>query len=353
MAFTLGSLVVRTLNAVDPPLSICSEDAKSLKLLGRMTRPADLDQCIDLLRNRFLYDARALRDLRKMWLTIISEDVGRSAVVFDARQPERVLAFSVSVAISEERFDEIVRNGAPFIGRSLFDDWRSERDPFLGEAAFEEANVRGNLYIAVPYNGVDETLDANTLVGALSALSEQFVSQHAGVNLKALVHEAYGVPVEHAADLGMQVIPYRHTYSSELGDLPMHLKPILLMTTRDEARRHPANLVLHQLFLRFTPPQCGLGKTERRLLRFAAEGLPDRTIAEALSISPSTLKKRWSLVYASMESVIGIVSGCQTGQRGAELRRHVLRYIRQHPEELHAYAMRERVTRGRSYAELR
>ncbi len=118
--------------------------------------------------------------------------------------------------------------------------------------------------------------------------------------------------------------------------------------TRDEARRHPANLVMHQLFLRFTPPQCGLGKTERRLLRFAAEGLPDGTIAEALHVSPSTLKKRWSLVYASMENVIGIVSGCQTGQRGIELRRHVLHYIRQHPEELHAYAMGEELARGRA-----
>jgi hypothetical protein len=305
-----------------------------------MTLPADLGQCVELLRNRFMYDARALCELHTMWLRIISDDVGRSAVVFDSTHPDRVLAFSVSVAISESRFGEILTNGAPFIGRSLFDDWRSGREPFLDEAAFKEANARGDLHIAVAYNGVDEGLDPSARTDALSALSEQFVRQHEGVNLKALVHEAYGVPEEHAVDLGMHVTPYRQTYRPEVADLPLHRKPLLLTMTRDEARRRPANLVMHQLFLRFSPPQCGLGKLERRLLRFAAEGLPDGTIAEALHISPSTLKKRWSAVYASMERVTGIAPGGRVGQRGAEIRRHVLRYVRQHPEELHAYVAR-------------
>jgi hypothetical protein len=39
-----------------------------------------------------------------------------------------------------------------------------------------------------------------------------------------------------------------------------------------------------------------------------------------------------------MEPVTGIAPGLGNGQRGAEIRRHVLRYVREHPEELHAYA---------------
>jgi hypothetical protein len=61
-----------------------------------------------------------------------------------------------------------------------------------------------------------------------------------------------------------------------------------------------------------------------------------------LQIAPRTLKKRWARVYAEMEPVTGIAPGGEGGGRGAEVRRHVLRYLRQHPEELHAFAAPKR-----------
>jgi hypothetical protein len=108
--------------------------------------------------------------------------------------------------------------------------------------------------------------------------------------------------------------------------------------TREDARRYPGNLALNQVFLRFTPPRCGLPTHSRRLLRFALEGMPDNGIAKILNVAPSTLKKRWAEIYSAMEPVTGIAPGLGNGQRGAEMRRHVLRYVREHPEELHAHS---------------
>ena len=311
-----------------------------MKLLGRTTQPGDLAQCAAQLRGRFLYDEAALSDLRKMWLKIIAEDVGRSAVVFDSAEPQRVLAFGVSLAVSRARFEAIVEKRAPFIGRALLEECRSGENPLLLDS-FARANGKGDLHLAIAYNGVHESIGPQFLPDALTLLSEHFIVQHAGLNLEALVHEAYGIPKEIASDLGMEFVAYSQVHEAVLDELSSQNRPSLMTMSRDHARRHPGNLALNQMFLRFTPPKCFLGISERRILRFAIEGLADDAIAQTLQIAPSTLKKRWAAIYASMEKVIERSPGSEMGQRGAEVRRHVLQYIRRHPEELHAYAIEE------------
>ncbi len=309
-----------------------------MKLLGRTTRPGDLDRCIEIARDGFLYDDESRADLRRMWLDVLARDVGRSAVVFEAGQPERILAFGVSAALTEARFQAIEASRAPFIGKSLLDDWRRGRDPFLDESAFATANANGGLHVVVSHNGIDETLDARLIPDALAALSENFLTQHAGCKIKAFLHESFGTRPEFAVDMGLRVTPYAPSYATELAGVSPDRKPVILTMTRDDAERHPGNLVLYQTFLRFTPPRCRLANAERRLLRYALEGTQDDAIADILDIAPRTLKKRWAEVYAAMEPVTGISPGGESGRRGAEVRRHVLRYVRQHPEELHAYS---------------
>jgi len=309
-----------------------------MKLLGRATRPDDLDQCIDIVRDGFLYDKAARAELRKMWLELIVSDTGRSAVVFEASDPDRVLAFGISAAIDAARYDEIFAGRAPFAGKSMLDDWRSGKRPFLDEAAFAYANAHDGLHVIVLHNGVSEQLDPSVFPVALSALSGSFIDQHMGANLAALIHEAFGVPRQFALDLGVIVTDHAPEFQARLADVPKDRMPSYIISfTRDEAARHPGNLPMHQIFLRFTPPLCGLRAPDRRLLRLAREGTPDEEIAEVLTIAPRTLKKRWADIYAALAPVTGITPGLGNGRRGNEIRRHVLRYIREHPEELHAY----------------
>jgi hypothetical protein len=75
------------------------------------------------------------------------------------------------------------------------------------------------------------------------------------------------------------------------------------------------------------------------------EGLPDDEIADISEIAPRTLKKRWADIYAAMEPVTGLSPGGEDGRRGTEVRRHVLRHVRQHPEELHASSAQTPVRR--------
>jgi hypothetical protein len=310
-----------------------------VKLLGRTTRPEDLDQCLAIVRDGFLYDDAARADLRSLWLELITRDTGRSAVVFEANDPGRVLVFGVSAAIDARRFEAILAEREPFVARALLEQWRSGKNPFLDNGTFASANSGDGLYFCVLNNGVSEQLDAADLPAALSALSGEFVIQHAGCNLSGLVHEAFGVPREFATDLGVTITDHAPVYASRVAALPKDRVPAFIISmTRDEAKLRQGNLALNQIFLRFTPPRCALPTHGRRLLRYALEGTPDERIAEILNFAPSTLKKRWAEVYAAMEPVTGIAPGLGNGQRGTEIRRHVLRYVREHPEELHAYA---------------
>ncbi len=310
-----------------------------MKLLGRTTRPEDLAQCLAIIREGFLYDDAARADLRSLWLDLITRDIGRSAVVFEASDPGRVLVFGMSAAIDAARFTAIVTEPAPFVARALLEQWRSGDNPFLDEAAFARANAGDGLYFFLLPNGVSPTLDPGHFPAALSVLSGEFIVQHAGCNIAGLVHEALGVPPEFALHLGVTVTEYGPAHASLVAQIPQELAPAYVISmTREDARRYPGNLALNQVFLRFTPPRCVLPTQGRRLLRFALEGLPDERIAKILNVAPTTLKKRWAEIYAAMEPVTGIAPGLGNGQRGAEMRRHVLRYVREHPEELHAYS---------------
>jgi DNA-binding CsgD family transcriptional regulator len=308
-----------------------------MNLIGRETRPTDLDQCLEMVRDRFLYDRAELAALRDMWQSVLDRDVGRSTVLFDSGDPERVLAFGISAAIKDAHLATLEANRAPFVGRALFDAWRSGDDPFLDEASFATANARDGLNVIVMHNGVDDAIVRHHLHDALSLLTETFVAQHRGSNMKIVLHEAFGVPAQFALDLGLFITPYAEQYDTRLASVPADRMPIVVSMTRAEAERRPGNLVFAQIFLRFSPPVCDLQTADRRLLRLALAGTPDEAIAEFLQIAPRTLKKRWSDVYARMEHVTRLAPGGDGGHRGAEIRRHVLRYVREHPEELHAY----------------
>ena len=273
-----------------------------------------------------------------MWFTLLMRDIGRSAVVFDEAEPQRILAFGISAALSRGRFEKILSDKAPFIGRTLLDEWLSEQKPFLNEREYAFENASDGLHVFVLQNGISESVGILDFPNMLSRLSENFVNQYAGCQLRAVAHEAFGVPREFSIDLGMQLIEHGPEHHQRVADCPVDRRPSIVMVTREQAQQHPGNITLNALFLRFSPPRFSLNAIERRLLRFALEGESDVRIADFLEIAPRTVKKRWAEIYLAMESVTGVQRGELSGHRGAEVRRHVLRYVRQHPEELHACA---------------
>jgi DNA-binding CsgD family transcriptional regulator len=290
----------------------------------RTARPEDLDQCLKLACDRALYDDAHLLDLRAMWLDIISRDVGGSNVVFADDDPGRVLGFSVSTVVDHQWFDDIRTGRARPAGFRLLQQWRAGQPPFLGESALAEANGKGGINVFVTHVGIFDFGDSVRTAAIVSSLAEAFVAQYAASNMRGFVCEAAGVSPKLAAAAGFNV--------RDRGP-----EPVIVSLTRTAAREQPGNLTIYQLFLRFQPPRFRFDATERRILRLSLEGESDETIAKLLTVAPRTLKKRWARIYLAMERTIGIHAGGADGHRGAEARRHVLHYLRRHPEELHPY----------------
>lgn len=310
----------------------------SVNLHGRTTQPDDLDQCLASLRDGFLYSKEQLNRLQNMWLTLLSSDIARSAVIFDEAEPRRVLAFGIGAPLKQIRFERILRDKAPFVTRTLLDEWLSGRNPFLDEREYALANATDGLSVFVLNNAISDVVNVRDLPAMLSELSEAFITQHAGSDMRATATEPFGLPPDFAVDIGLTLIEYLPEYHRKVADCPADRRPSLLTMSREDAERHPGNLVMHSLFLRFNPPRFSLNANERRLLRYALEGESDQRIADFLNIAPRTLKKRWAEIYLAMEPATGVLRDELCGHRGPESRRHVLRYISQHPEELHPYA---------------
>jgi hypothetical protein len=114
--------------------------------------------------------------------------------------------------------------------------------------------------------------------------------------------------------------------------------PCLMGLTREEAQAAPGAR-FGRLFVEH-PPRLGLRPVHRELLGRALMEETDEAIARALSVSTSAIKQRWASLYDHVERIAPGLARLLFGQeasfetRGAERRRHLVAYVREHPEEL-------------------
>jgi len=119
-------------------------------------------------------------------------------------------------------------------------------------------------------------------------------------------------------------------------EAPSIERPFLIGVNRTEAEHVDfGGARMASMFHRY-PIRLALRRVHRELLACALEGLTDSELSARLSLSPSAIKKRWASVYEHVEGLIpGLppLADRTDKTRGAERRRHVLNYLREHPEE--------------------
>lgn len=314
-----------------------------MTFVWRTARAVDLAQCLDIAGDRFLYDERALVALEAMWSEVLVRDIGRASVVVSDRARDRVFGFTISAFVGPALFESMVANCEPFVTRRLLEHWRSGDPPFLDETGVAAANAAHGVNVFVMSSGVrGGEGETSALAELFQVLAEAFLAQHAGLNIRGLAHECFGSFQERCRERGMRTRLYS-TGATQLQSMPADERPCISWLTREEALRPPHAAVGH-VFARAAKPQLHLEAGLRRLLRVALEGESDDYIADALEVSVATIKKRWLRVYdtfrssAELASYQGPTYRLPGDGRGPEMRRHVLRYIREHPAELHACA---------------
>ena len=154
-------------------------------------------------------------------------------------------------------------------------------------------------------------------------------------------------PLQMAINAGFRL---RGSYSGYFRDRPRpspEIQPYMTGVTRREAQDSEGSLI-NQAFM-YTPPCLYFKPHEQDLLCLALLGYSDEELAEPLGVTLAAVRKRWSAIYERVLSVDPyLLPTAGDGTRGAEKRRELLAYLRDHPEELRPVEppSRERRERG-------
>ncbi|RYG26939.1 hypothetical protein EON82_01370 [bacterium] len=277
-------------------------------------------------------------DLATAWTGILSREGVWSLVIEEAESPHRPVSLSLSVFVSDRLADRMELGKYPHVGSAIVSRFLTKGDEPLPLERIRAAHWGDGLNLVSMHTlGLDVPIGgASTgLIGEMRARVCGEALQ--GYNLRRCLREVYSPQALASFQSGGWRI--RTDYSEFYGtpaDAPSLDRPFLMGINRTEAEdAHFGGARMASMFHRY-PIRLSLRRVHRELLASALEGLTDAELSARLSLSPSAIKKRWASVYEHVEGLIpGLppLSDRNDKTRGAERRRHVLNYLREHPEE--------------------
>lgn len=305
---------------------------------------SDLERCLALTTDRFLYDDTQAQALMRFWARLVNAKTGLPPFVMaEADDPTDVVLFSTLVAVSDARADRYHELRNPKIGHAMAGELAAGHQPFLSREEVARANASGGINLVITHHGVELGFDER-LRAATYEVARRYMT---GWNLRSYTNEVFAENAERDGKqmgeaLGFRVKQYTRDVLDAAGLAP-EKQPWVWLATRQDALARPAGLPLAMLFLSFSVPKFGFGPVEQDMLNFALEGLTDESIAEAMGTSLSTVKKRFRTIYEKVQDSLdskttaAIRAPLADGARGIETRRRLLNYLRDHREELHPY----------------
>lgn len=308
----------------------------------RDAAPSDVDTCLPLLASRFLCPPESYGRLGALWREIVTEGSGIAALALDPLT-KSVIQFGISVFVTDERADGYHACRTPLIARDLLTDWQRGERPFLSASEIARANAGAGLNLVVPwYGGILNDGEPDERVYAADYESSRRVFR--GWNLRSHTVEVFPHNQRREGENWGRTMEFRvGEYSPEqlaAAGIPPEQAPCVWMARREDALTNPA-YALTLLFSSYARPIFGFTPHEQRILTLALEGHTDESIARTTGTSSATVKKRLRDVYVKVADAAppapALAQPFLNGARGAETRRHLLNYLRDHPEELRPY----------------
>jgi DNA-binding CsgD family transcriptional regulator len=322
-----------------------------INLMAREGFWADVPACYRLYRSLNLPYSDALwRALPHMWRTMLLEGTMKLSLVEDRARPlgSRIVSFNAAAFVTDEFCSEARSTLPPYLGVELARRYLSRQLPVLNREQIAQANAHEGLNVLMCFERY-----------ALDIFSrERFLvvreRQNESLNF---VLKGYRVKEFLADQIREEILQWmlgagnrvRRDYSnwfrkhSVLKREPSE-RPKLVGLTKEEALANPGSNIA-ALFI-YTPPRFHFNRSQRVLLRHALMGKTTEQQAASLALSVWTVKKLWRAIYDRVADVDGellpasIAYGAHVSSRGAECRRQLLNYLRQHFEELRPFEPR-------------
>jgi hypothetical protein len=287
-----------------------------------------------------------------MWRTLLSKRAMQLCLVENrARQVgSRTISFSAVVFVTDEFCSHAQSKLPPYLGPELAQKYLSRELAVLNREQVAQANAGAGLNVIVCFEGWTHAgLSAEEVLAVRAKQSEALHLGLSGYHVKEFL--AYPVGEDALQWMLNAGARMRRHYPSYLRNGTafrpvLSQRPYLVGLTKKEALAHPGSSVA-DLFI-YTPPRFLFSRSQRVLLQHALRGETCETLAASLAVSRWTVKKRWHAIYERVADVDGellpspIADGLDACSRGAERRRHLLNYLRQHLEELRPYGLPKR-----------
>ena len=311
-------------------------------LVYRPLEAADLEPCLALAAEDYAEDPEGCRRAPQVWQRMLAAGMLNGMVLEDlAGAPgERLAAFGMSVFVSPEFMAEARRGRTPGPAALIARHLVAGGSPVLAPDAVRRANSGPGLNLIVLHYAEAPTTPER-LRSVRDKQVETFFYVHGGYRYAEMLVEHRSEHLRRfAIESGFRV---RSEYGAYYRDhaRPPGECPALLGITREETLPHPGFHVA-RLFV-YTPPRFYFKPREQDLLWHALLDRTDEEMAAALGVTVAAVKKRWVGLYDRAadimptlfpDSIFPDAPEAGPSHRGQEKRRHLLRYLRLHPEEL-------------------
>jgi hypothetical protein len=327
--------------------------SNAINLMARKGRTNDLAECLALHKSLGLPYAEARwRILPEMWRAMLLKGTMKLSLLEDRARPlgSRIVSFNAILFVTDEFCSEARSILPPYLSVELVRKYLSHRLPVLDREQVAKANARDGLNVVLCIEGsAHDNFSRDEFLAVRDKQSEAFRNALNGYRVKEFLADAIGEEtLRRMINAGTRLRRDYSNYFRKSG-VPRpesSRRPWLVGLTKEEAFAHPGSNIAG-IFI-YTPPRFHFNYSQRVLLQHALMGETCEKLAAALSISPWTVKKRWSAIYERVADVDNellppsVANGAYVSSRGAERRRYLLNYLQQHLEELRPYELPKR-----------
>src|SRR5580704_1888533 len=316
-----------------------------MALRFRPMQPKDIRECAEIIKAHSVIGPRyghAIEELHSAWRRSIDSEAMTTAVYEEVDGAAvRKCGVAVGLFVNPEFMREVKTPPLFWFGAELVRRITAGRSPALSDKEVREANSCEGLNLIV-WEALP-CLDFAQRSDLFHLMIEAFREVHRGFRLKEMItSQAESVErLKWAVDAGGLIWdPERARYvnSPRRNAEEFIRKPHIVGITRELEFGRLGSWV--GTLFDYVPPRFGFSRSEQRMLLAALAGKSgtDEELTEALGVSLPTIKKMWLSVYRRMtdgqSKTIRDFTRSGVAERGKEKRRHVLAYIRDHPEEL-------------------
>lgn len=316
-----------------------------MALRSRPMQPKDVRECVEIIATHPVIGARygrMVRSLGPAWLRLLGSEAMITAIYEEVDAATvRTCGFGVGIFVRDEFMHELKSPPLFWFGPELAKRVTAGNSPALSDREIREANSGGGLNVivweAVPRQGFANRPDVYHL------MVEAYRQLYRGFLLKEMITaQAESVQrLQWSVDVGglfWNPTRARYVKSPRVNAEEFVREPHIVGITRELELNRLGSWV--GTLFDYQPPHFGFSRSEQRLLQavLAGESGTDQELSETLGVSLPTIKKMWHSVYRRVTDCRPeTIRDCEragTPERGKEKRRHLLAYLRRHPEEL-------------------